>query len=208
MSTPVRRPAPGRGRPRGTSHRDLELIALRLFSQRGFEETTLEQIASEAGISKRTFFRYFDSKASVLWSVVDEQVATIRTQLADVPPDVPTMEAIRHAVVAVNRYEPEDVPEVRTRMNLIGSAAALSASATSHYEAWEGVIAEFVARRTGQPADSLVPRAVGRATLATVRAAYDTWVAAADTELSVYVDQALLALADGFSTAEGAQGRS
>ena len=46
-----------RGRPPGTSRRELELIALRLFSEQGFDNTTIEQIAAEAGVSKRTFFR-------------------------------------------------------------------------------------------------------------------------------------------------------
>ncbi|HXP58538.1 MAG TPA: TetR family transcriptional regulator, partial [Streptosporangiaceae bacterium] len=50
-----------RGRPPGTSRRTLELIALRLFTEQGFDETPIEQIAAEAGVSRRTFFRYFDS---------------------------------------------------------------------------------------------------------------------------------------------------
>ncbi|HEX7161049.1 MAG TPA: TetR family transcriptional regulator, partial [Trebonia sp.] len=48
-----------RGRPRSTSRRELRLIALRLFASRGFDNTTIEQIAAEAGVSERTFFRYF-----------------------------------------------------------------------------------------------------------------------------------------------------
>ena len=71
-----------RGRPPGTSRRALELIALRLFTDRGFDHTTIEQIAAEAGVSKRTFFRYFSSKASVLWSEFDREVEVIRAALA------------------------------------------------------------------------------------------------------------------------------
>ena len=73
-----------RGRPPGTSRRELELIALRLFTDQGFEATTIEQIAAEAGVSKRTFFRYFSSKAGVLWSEFDREVSTIR-QVCSVP---------------------------------------------------------------------------------------------------------------------------
>ena len=69
---------PRRGRPPGTSRRELELIALRLFTQQGFDNTTIEQIAAEAGVSKRTFFRYFSSKSSVLWSEFDHEVDVIR----------------------------------------------------------------------------------------------------------------------------------
>ena len=71
-SRPQARPA------RGTSRRELEVIALRLFAEQGFEETTIDQIATEAGINKRSFFRYFDSKSSVLWSSFDEEVEALR----------------------------------------------------------------------------------------------------------------------------------
>ena len=187
-----------RGRPPGTSRRELELIALRLFTDQGFDSTTIEQIAAEAGVSKRTFFRYFGSKASVLWSEFDNEVGTIRAALAGVPPEVPMMDAIRRAVVTANHYGPQDVPELRMRMNLIGGVPALQSSAAIHYDAWERAISDFAATRIGQPADSLYPLAVGRATLAACRAAYDRWSARADADLTFYLDAALAALAAGF----------
>jgi mycofactocin system transcriptional regulator len=176
-----------RGRPPGTSRRELELIALRLFTEQGFDNTTIEQIAAEAGVSKRTFFRYFGSKTSVLWSEFDHEVDVIRAALAGVP-----------AGVAANHYGPPDVPELRMRMNLIGNVPALQSSAAVHYDAWERAISDFAASRTGQPADSLYPLAVGRATLAACRAAYDRWSARADADLTFYLDAALAALAAGF----------
>jgi mycofactocin system transcriptional regulator len=187
-----------RGRPRGTSARQLELIALRLFTERGFHETTVDQIAAEAGVSRRTFFRYYDAKAEVLWAEFDNEVATIRATLAEAPGDVPAMDAVRHAVIAANHYRPEDVPELRTRMHLISTVPELAASATVHYDAWERVIAEFVGRRCGQPGDSLYPLAAGRATLAACRVAYERWSVYADTDLTHYLDAALRALAAGF----------
>ena len=87
-----------RGRPPGTSPRKLELIALRLFTEQGFHETPIEQIAAEAGVSRRTFFRYFSSKSSVLWGEFDAEVEAIRAALAAVPATVPMMDAIRQAV--------------------------------------------------------------------------------------------------------------
>src|ERR1700750_227912 len=187
-----------RGRAPRTSRRELELIALRLFTEQGFDNTTIEQIAAEAGVSKRTFFRYFGSKTSVLWSEFDREVGVIRAALAGVPDEVPMMDAIRRAVVAANHYGPPDVPELRMRMNLIGNVPALQSSAAVHYDAWERAISEFAATRTGQPADSLYPLAVGRATLAACRAAYDRWSARADADLTFYLDAALAPLAAGF----------
>jgi TetR/AcrR family transcriptional regulator, regulator of mycofactocin system len=182
-SSPPEPAEPRRGRPPGTSRRELELIALRLFTDQGFDSTTIEQIAAEAGVSKRTFFRYFSSKASVLWSEFDHEVEVIRAALAD---------------VAANHYGPQDVPELRMRMNLIGNVPALQSSAAIHYDAWERAISDFAATRMGQPADSLYPLAVGRVTLAACRAAYDRWSARADADLTFYLDAALAALAAGF----------
>lgn len=189
-----------RGRPPGTSRRQLELIALRLFTEQGFDETTVDQIAAEAGVSRRTFFRYFDTKADVLWNDFDAEIDAIRTAFAHVGNDTPMMDAIRHVVVAANRYHAEDVPELRTRMNLIGSVPALQASAAPHYDAWERAISDFVSTRIRQPADSLYPLAIGRTTLAACRAAYERWIARADTDLTTYLDAALTALAAGFTT--------
>lgn len=191
--------SPRRGRPPRTSARELELIALRLFTQCGFEATTIEQIAAEAGVSERTFFRYFGTKSSVLWSEFDTAVDVIRAALARTPADVPTMEAIRRAVVSANHYRAEDVPELRMRTNLISTVPALQSSAATHYDAWQRVISDFAAVRLGQPADSLYPLAIGRATLAACGAAYDRWAARADNDLTVYLDAALTALAAGFA---------
>jgi mycofactocin system transcriptional regulator len=187
-----------RGRPRGTSARALELIALRLFTDQGFEQTTVDQIATAAGVSRRTFFRYFDSKSDVLWSQFDAEVETIRELLAGTPDNLPIMEGVRRAVLAANHYRAEDVPELRMRMTLLISVPELIASAAIHYDAWERAVVDFVARRCGQPADSLYPLAVGRAVLATCRAGFDRWTARADADLTVYLDAALRALAAGF----------
>src|SRR5262252_9988809 len=94
----------GRGRPPGTSRRELELIAMRLFAAQGFEETTVDQIAAEAGVSRRAFFRYFGSKPDVLWGEFDTEVTAIRALLEQVPAGLPVMEAVRRAVLAANHY--------------------------------------------------------------------------------------------------------
>jgi TetR/AcrR family transcriptional regulator, regulator of mycofactocin system len=191
--------SPRRGRPPATSSRELRQIALRLFVENGFENTTIEQITAEAGVSERTFFRYFASKSSVLWIEFEAEVDVIRAALAAVPDEVPMMEAIRRAVVSANHYRAADLPELRLRMSLIATVPALWSSAAEHYDAWERAVGEFAARRLGRPADSLYPLAIGRAVLATCRAAYDRWSARADADLPGYLDTALAALAGGFA---------
>jgi mycofactocin system transcriptional regulator len=149
-------------------------------------------------VSRRTFFRYFDTKTDVLWHSFDAEVARIRGLLDETPDHLTIMDAVRRAVLAANRYRAEDVPELRTRMSLLSSVPELVASAAIHYDAWERAVVDFVARRSGQPAGSLYPLAVGRAVLATCRAGYDRWAARADADLTVYLDAALRALAAGF----------
>jgi len=190
---------PRRGRPPGTSRRQLELIALRLFTERGFNDTTIDDIADAAKVSRRTFFRYFDSKAAVLWSDFDREVAALREAFDALPVGIPIMDGIRQVVVGVNQYRAEDVPELRARMNLIGNVPALEASAAPHYDAWERAVSDFVAARTGLAADTLYPLSIGRTTLAACRAAYDLWATRADSDLTVYLDAALRALAEGFA---------
>jgi len=176
------------------------VVALELFASQGFAQTSVEQIAAGAGVSKRAFFRYFDSKAAVLWHDFDNEVEELRTAFGQVPERTSLMTAIREVVVSVNRYRAEDVPELRTRMQLISTDPALEASAAIRYDAWERAVSEFAASRLGEPAESLYPLAVGRTTLAACRAAYEVWLARADADLTTYLDQALRALAKGFAT--------
>lgn len=179
------------------------MIALRLFTDRGFEDTTVDDIASEAGVSRRTFFRYFDSKTDVLWHAFDHEVATLRGALAAAPAEEPLLDAIRTAVVGVNHYTATDVPELRTRIHLISTVPALQASAARHYDAWEQVVIDYAAHRLGQASDALLPLAIGRATLAVCRAAYEYWVNQADEDLTVYLDASLRAMAAGFTSSGG-----
>lgn len=190
---------PRRGRPPGTSARELELVALRLFTEHGFDNTTVEAIAAGAGVSRRTFFRYFDTKADVLWHEFDHEVTALTAAFADVPTGTPMMDAVRQVVLSVNHYRAEDVPELRARINLIGAVPALQASAAPHYDAWERAVSTYAAHALDTHPTDLIPLAIGRATLATARAAFDHWVTHADADLTTYLDQALRALAAGFA---------
>jgi hypothetical protein len=134
----------------------------------------------------------------VLWHGFDHEVANLRAALAATPPDMPLLDGIRTAVVSVNHYTAHDVPELRERIALLSTVPALAASAATHYGAWEGAIIEFAAQRLDQPADALLPVAIGRATLAVCRAAYEIWVGRADADLQKYLDQAITAMSRGF----------
>ncbi|MFF9808226.1 mycofactocin system transcriptional regulator [Streptomyces coeruleorubidus] len=186
------------GRPSATSRDELERLAFELFARKGFEQTTVDDIAAAAKVSRRTFFRYHASKNDLVWGDFDSQLAGFRDLLAACPPEVPMMDALRGAVVSFNRFNPADVPWHRRRMELILRVPALQADSTLRYASWRSVVAAFVADRTGRPQDALLPRQVGYATLATCIAAYEQWLADDGTDLAELLDTAMRELQGGF----------
>lgn len=187
------------GRPRATSRRALERIALELFTEQGFDATTVEQISERAGVSRRTFFRYFDSKAAVLWAEFDQEVETLHRLLGEAPADQPMTEAIRQAVLRANHYGSDDAAELHARMHVLSTVPALGAGAAVHYDQWAGALAQFAATRLGRQPDDLIPQAIGFSALGVCRAAFDQWVKRRDVDLIEYLDVALTAWMAGFA---------
>ncbi|KJE24254.1 transcriptional regulator, TetR family [Frankia torreyi] len=187
------------GRRPATSAAELEHLALQIFAERGFEETTVDDIARAAGIGRRTFFRYFASKNDVPWGDFDGQLEVMRASLASAAAGEPTVAVLRRAILDFNTYPPAEGAWLRRRMTLILRTPALQAHSTLRYASWRGVIAEFVARRVGQPADALTPQAVAAAHLGVAVTAYEQWLREEGTDLVAILDEALGLLATGFA---------
>jgi mycofactocin system transcriptional regulator len=164
------------GRPQVTSRAQLEHLGLRLFTENGYEATTVDRIAEEAGISRRTFFRYFESKNDLSWGDFHTRLDWLRDRLAAVPPAQPLADAIADAVIEFNAVPPGEETWHRQRMTLLLHVPALQAHGTLRYSDWRGVVADFVARRRGEPVGSLVPRAAGYLALGAALAAYEQWL--------------------------------
>ena len=164
------------GRPPGTSRRAVTRTALELFAERGFEETTVDDIADALGVSRRTLFRYFASKNDMVWGDFDWVLARLRRCLEETKPEEPLHEALGRAVVESNRYEDDQLPELRIRMRMITGVPALQAHSALRYAEWREVIAEFVADRLGGSPDDLFPQTVAHAALGTSMAAFLVWV--------------------------------
>jgi mycofactocin system transcriptional regulator len=191
------------GRRRVTSRAELEQVAFDLFDQKGFEQTTVDDIASAAGIGRRTFFRYFESKNEIPWGDFDAELARMRARLAATPPDAPLMDAIREAIVDFNKMAPGQWPAHRRRMTFILGVPALQAHSTLRFAAWRQVIEDFAAQRTGERPGALLPRTIGHAMLGVAVAAYEQWLASPGDDLCELLDSAVRALGSAFSSSGG-----
>jgi mycofactocin system transcriptional regulator len=189
-------------RPR-TSRAELERVALDLFTSRGFEETTVDDIAAAAGIGRRTFFRYYASNNDAVWGDFDAELEKLRRWFDDCGTDVPLMDAVHAGVVAFNRLPKAEEPWHRRRMALILNTPALQAHSTHKYADWRAVIAEFVAKRTGTAPEEMVPQLIAYGALAAAVAAYEQWLRNADAELEPLLDHAMTELQRGFTGHEG-----
>ncbi|CAO5174999.1 putative mycofactocin biosynthesis transcriptional regulator MftR [Frankia sp. AiPs1] len=186
------------GRRPATNADELERLALHLFTERGFDETTVEDIAREAGIGRRTFFRYFASKNDLAWGNFDAHLVVMRTALVESAPDRPTLDVLRQAILDFNTYPPAEAVWLRRRMTLILGTPTLQAHSTLRFASWRDVVAEFVGRRAGQPPGSLVPQAVAAAHLGVAVTAYEQWLRDDAGDLVAILDDALRFLGSGF----------
>src|ERR1700750_2989883 len=89
------------GRWEPDSRGRLERAALELYVERGFEQSTVAEIARRAGLTERTFFRHFADKREVLFSGVGELSELLNNPLAVTPNDVAPIEAVIAALAAV-----------------------------------------------------------------------------------------------------------
>ncbi|MCW2527114.1 MAG: TetR family transcriptional regulator [Pseudonocardiales bacterium] len=171
------------GRPPVTSRDQLEHVGLRLFTELGFDATTVDRVAEEAGISRRTFFRYFDSKNDLPWGDFDRRLDWFRQRLQTAPAAQGLADAISDAVIEFNSVPAGEERWHRQRMTLLLRVPVLQAHGTLRYREWRRVVAEFVAKRTGADAEDLLPRAAGHLALGAAVAAYEQWLTDEQLEL-------------------------
>jgi mycofactocin system transcriptional regulator len=187
------------GRQPSTSVAELSHVALQLFAERGFAETTVDDIATACGIGRRTFFRYFPSKNDLPWGDFDELVERMRRYLHDTPPEVPLVDALREAIVEFNRFPPGEIEDHRLRMSLLLNVPTLVAHSTLRYASWRQAIAEYAARRLRVPEDDMRPQVIAWGALAASLSAYEQWLKHEGADLPTLLRTAFDVLSTTFS---------
>src|SRR5256884_102120 len=199
-ATTIERPRPGlRERRKRLTAAELEAAALRLFGERGFDAVTVDDIAAEADVSRRTFFRYFASKEDVLLADHFAQLARLRAAMADRPSDEPILTALRNAILSMTGDFEDRKEMVILRGRIMRNTPSLQARSLVHQRAWEDAMQEMVAERLHvDPNVDLRPGVVAATALAAMRVAFTNWlVAGATGDLIAMTAEALDLLGGG-----------
>ena len=169
--------APQLGRRPSTTKTQISELAIALFTERGFDETSVDEIAQAAGIARRTLFRYYPSKNAIPWGDFDDHLSAMRDHLAGLPPDASVAGALRSALIAFNEVSDDQIAAHRRRMTLLLTVPALQAHSMLMYTGWREVIAGYVASRTGGRAGDHLPQTVGWLMLGVALSSYEQWLA-------------------------------
>jgi AcrR family transcriptional regulator len=156
----------------------LRAVALRLATDRGFEHVTIEDIAAEADVSTRTFFNYFASKEDALIGPDPSSASDLATALAGRPDGEPPLESLRVLMLMRAATIEERVDDVRARMHLVSSCAALQPGYLATSSAFDRIIAEGVAARIGADPDlDPYPALLAAVASSAMRTTIVTWLA-------------------------------
>lgn len=118
----------------------LQQEALRLFADRGYDETTIAEIAAAAGVTQMTFFRHFPAKELVV--VDDPYDPAIAQAVAAQSPDLPVVERVRRGLLAAwEQLEEAEDAELRLRLRIGAGHHGLRARMRENNQRTEAAIA-------------------------------------------------------------------
>lgn len=184
-------------RTRQAAYAEITGTAMRLFLDQGFEQTTIDQIATTAGISRRSFFRYFGTKEDVVLGGLAQQGELMRDALESVPLTVEPWDALRQALHAVDALavEPDVTLKIAKMMYGIPSLRARSIEKHLH---WQSLLVPNIRRRLGLADDDAAdpaPAAIVASAIACLDVAGELWVHGGGTEdLGALYDRAVAAV--------------
>lgn len=131
--------------------------AMRLFTEQGYAQTTVEQIAAAADVSPSTFFRYFPSKEQLI--LIDDLDPPMLAAIAAQPPDVPPLTACRRAFEEVlSSLTPAETAAERTRQRLLFTVPELRSAMLGELTRSIGILADAIGARVGRPVDDFEVR--------------------------------------------------
>jgi len=163
--------------------------AIELFVARGFDETTVEEVAQAAGVSRASYFRYFSSKDDLLAQNVLKYGLALREAIRACPPSFTPLDIMRETVLSVAK---QSVNHPRTRQVIDiskRSASATQAHMSRMIEVEDGVAAAFAERIGRSSKDELEPRLLAALTLSAMNVAIMSWYRGDSQQLTTAAEQ-------------------
>jgi len=168
--------------------------AIDLFAEKGFDETTVEEVAQAAGVSRRSFFRYFASKDDLLAQNVVHFGSVLSATITACPPALTPLETVRETVLSVVR---QTAAHPRTRQIVEISQRSASARQAHHsrmMDVEDTVAAAFAGRLRSASKDDLKPRLLASLTLSIMNVAIISWFRGEYQDLSTAARQVFIHL--------------
>jgi AcrR family transcriptional regulator len=163
----------GMGRWEPNARGRLEMAGLELYIERGYEQTTVAEIAKRAGLTERTFFRYFADKREVLFGGSASLQELLVSTVADAPGATHPLDAVAIAIEAAAARLQERREYAQKRNAVIAANAELRERELIKLASLASAIAEELRRRgVKEPAASLA----AEAGIAVFKVAFETWV--------------------------------
>lgn len=178
MTVATRPPTTGLlARRKERTRKELAEAAMRLFMERGYDATTVDEIAAAVEISPRTFFRYFPTKGDIVLALSRTTFEELAGALRDRPPGEPPAAALAAAVAVVLSDDPE---EVRAFERLLADNVGLRRAWLQASHADRQLLASVLAERMGLDPAGLRPRVLASAVTSAVDTALEVWAAGKD----------------------------
>jgi AcrR family transcriptional regulator len=165
-----------RERRKDRTRRVIQTEALRLFADKGYAATTIEEIAAAADVAPRTFFRYFPAKEEVVfWA---DYQPTLAGFVAAQPGDEPAVHALCHGIVdgLAGIYD-QDRERLLERITLAFRTPTLHPRLRQQQADWAAAMTALLAARLGARPDNLEVRAIAAAIAAALFVAIEEWQA-------------------------------
>ena len=151
----------------------LREAAMELYVERGYEQTTVTEIAERAGLTARTFFRYFADKREVLFAGSASLQAALVAALEGVPDAASPMEAIAAALDAAAAFLGEGREFSRKRQAVIAANAELRERELIKMASLSAALADGLRRRSVADPDASLAAEAG---VVVFRVAFERWV--------------------------------
>lgn len=174
----------------------LQTEAIRLFLNKGFAQTTIEEIAAAAEVSPSTFFNYFSSKEDLV--LQDDLDPVIIAAFNAQPPELGPIAALRAAMNSTfSAITPEELAMVRQRTVLVQRDPEVRAAMLSQFAGMVEQIAEVLAPRAGRPATDFAVRNLAGAVIGVLMSSVLAIASDPEADLTNLADAALAHLESG-----------